>query len=143
MEYNREDINLVKQYKSKNLSNKTILAIVNKQSKQKYTELDIEKMANYKEKPVNISTGYEDSRLYEAAAGFIMNPAKRKKAKNIFIISLLIFIAGLICLGFFVSWKPVIIIVSSIVGIVVIAALAIFLLFKCGLIEKFIDKYGF
>ena len=41
MQYNKRDVDLVKHYKSKNMSNKTIMALINKQSSIKYTEADI------------------------------------------------------------------------------------------------------
>ena len=143
MQYNKEDIQFVKNYKSKNMSNKTIAALLNKQSSTKYTEEDIVAMFNYQETRQPIKTGYEDNKLYEAAAGFIMNPQKRKKAKYIALTILALFIIGMICLGIFISWKPVIIIVSVIVGLIVLIALTFFVIFKTGLADKLMDKYGF
>jgi hypothetical protein len=143
MTYNKEDINFVKNYKSKNMSNKTIAALLNKQNNKKYTEDDIVAMLNYKEDSQQFTTGYENSKLYEAAAGFIMNPQKRKKAKTIAIISLLLFLIGMLCLGIFVSWKPVVITFGVIIGIVILIVLTFFIIFKTGLADKLMDKYGF
>jgi hypothetical protein len=143
MTYNKEDINFVKNYKSKNMSNKTITALLNKQHNKKYTEADVEAMLNCKEDSQTFTTGYENSKLYAAAAGFVMNPQKRKKVKNIAIISLLIFLIGMICLGIFVSWKPVVITFGVIIGVIALIALTFFIIFKTGLADKLMDKYGF
>lgn len=143
MQYNKEDIKFVKNYKSKNMSNKTIAALLNKQTNKKYTESDIVAMMNYNENPQPPKTGYEDNKLYEAAAGFIMNPQKRKRAKNISLIILALFLIGMLCLGIFVSWTPVLITLGVIIGLVLLIVLTFFIIFKTGLADKIMDKYGF
>ena len=72
-----------------------------------------------------------------------MNPAKRKKAKNILLAIVLTFVIGMILLGLFVSWTPVLIITGSIVGLILLIVLTFFILFKTGILEKIMDKYGY
>ncbi len=147
MQYNKTDVELVKRYKSKNMSNKTILALLNKQSNYKYTENDIRMMMYEVQQEKNVKTKTnkpsENGRLFDIAAGFVMNPQKRKKAKHIFLAVIATLVIGLLLLGFFVSWTPVIIITSSIVGVVLLLVLIFFILFRSGILEKIMDKYGF
>lgn len=142
MQYNKSDVELVKRYKSKNMSNKTILALLNKQSSRKYTEQDIHLMLYESKKPKKEEPS-ENGRLYDVAAGIVMNPAKRKKAKNILLAIVLTFVIGMILLGLFVSWTPVLIITGSIVGLILLIVLTFFILFKTGILEKIMDKYGY
>lgn len=146
MQYNKTDVELVKRYKSKNMSNKTILALLNKQSSYKYTENDIIMMCESQQEK-NVKTNKhqpsENGRLFDIAAGFVMNPQKRKKAKYIFLAIVLTFVIGMLLLGFLVSWTPVIIITASIVGLVLLLVLIFFILFRSGILEKIMDKYGF
>ena len=64
-------------------------------------------------------------------------------AKTIAIISLLLFLVGMLCLGIFVSWKPVVITFGVIIGIVILIVFTFFIIFKTGLADKLMDKYGF
>lgn len=147
MQYNKTDVELVKRYKSKNMSNKTILALLNKQSNYKYTENDIRMMMYESQQEKNVQTSKnqpsENGRLFDIAAGFVMNPKKRQKAKYIFIAIVATFVIAMLLLGFLVSWTPVIIITASIVGLVLLLVLTFFILFRSGLLEKIMDKYGF
>jgi hypothetical protein len=147
MQYNKTDVELVKRYKSKNMSNKTILALLNKQSSCKYTENDIIIMMSESQQEKNVQTNKhqpsENGRLFDIAAGFVMNPQKRKKAKYIFLAIVLTFVIGMLLLGFLVSWTPVIIITASIVGLILLLVLTFFILFRSGILEKIMDKYGF
>jgi hypothetical protein len=142
MTYNKTDIELIKQYKSKNLSTKTIVALINKQTTEKYTEEDIVAILNMPDETEN-KIENPDSRLYDIAAGFVFNPAKRKKFLNVLFIISIVFMLSLVMLGIFVSWKPVIIILSSLFGLVALIALTFFILLKTGLLEKIMEKYGF
>lgn len=147
MQYNKTDVELVKRYKSKNMSNKTILALLNKQSNYKYTENDIRMMMYESQQEKNVQTNKnqpsENGRLFDIAAGFVMNPRKRQKAKHIFIAIIATFVIAMLLLGFLVSWTPVIIITASIVGLVLLLVLTFFILFRSGILEKIMDKYGF
>jgi asparagine N-glycosylation enzyme membrane subunit Stt3 len=141
MQYNKTDVELVKRYKSKNMSNKTIIALLYKQSKTKYTENDIRMMMMEAKKESKKPS--DNGRLFDVASGIVMNPEKRKKAKHIFFAIIATIVIGLILLGLFVSWTPVIIITSCIVGLVFLLVLTFFILFKSGILEKIMDKYGF
>ena len=148
MSYNKEDIDLILKYHKNKMSNKTIAVFINKQSKHKYTEDEVasiikeSQMVNAKQK-IEKSEPDQYSKAYNVMAGIALNPQKRKKAKLIAIVSILLFIAALVCLGIFVSWTPVIIIASVIVGLIVLFAITMFIIFKTGLAEKIMERHGF
>ncbi len=147
MSYNKKDIELILKYHNNKMSNKTIAVFVSKQSSHRYTEDEIAniiKQSTAKEvSKKNESEPDQYGKAYNVIAGIALNPQKRRKAKLIAILSVLMFIAALICLGIFVSWTPVIIISSVIVGIVVLFAVTMFVLFKTGLAEKIMERHGF
>lgn len=140
MQYNKTDVDIVKQYKSKNMSNKTIVALINKQSSQKYTEEDIEKMLT---QPVFERQKLPDNKLYDVAAGIVFNPEKRAKIKKIALIILGAFLLIMIAVGAFVSWKIPLITMSIVLGFVIIVVATFFILVKTGLMDKFMDSHGF
>lgn len=148
MSYNKEDIDLILKYHKNKMSNKTIAVFINKQSKHKYTEDEVasiikeSQMINAKQK-IEKSEPDQYGKAYNVIAGIALNPQKRKKAKLIAIVSILLFVAALICLGIFVSWTPVIIIASVIVGLIVLFAITMFIIFKTGLAEKIMERHGF
>lgn len=147
MSYNKSDVELILKYHKNNMSNKTIAVFVSKQSSRKYTEDEIaniisqSKTTKMKEPVKHEPDQY--GKAYNAIAGIALNPQKRRRAKIIALLSILIFIAALVCLGIFVSWTPVIVIASVIVGIIVLFAITMFVLFKTGLAEKIMERHGF
>jgi hypothetical protein len=148
MSYNKSDIELIIKYHNNKMSNKTIAIFINKQSNHKFTEQEIEQIINnqnkqpLKKEPVE-SEPDQYGKVYNTIAGIALNPQKRKRAKLIALLSLFAFVAALVCLGIFVSWTPVIVIASIIVGIVVLFALTMLILFKTGLAEKIMERHGF
>ena len=139
MEYNNKDIDMVVKYKNSNMSDKTILALINKQSNIVYTETDIQKM--YEQGTAPDESSIENSKLFDIAASIVFNPRKRRAIKIGLILTALVFVAGLLLLGVFVSWKPVIITVASLVGVILIVAVTIFVLIKSGGIERYLEKH--
>lgn len=140
MSYNKKDLELVKQYKQNNMSNKTILAIINKQSDVKYTENDIVEMLNAK--PETNKFASNDSKLYDIAAGFVFNAQKRKKAKRIALIILAAFLAAMITLVFIGLWKVSAIIVGSIIGLCLLIYITFQILLYTGVLSKIMEKHG-
>ena len=144
MSYNKKDVDLIMTYNNKQLSPKTIAIFVNKQSTHKYTESEISSIIRQSQKPKEQQTQKQDyGKLYNAAAGIALNPEKRKRFKLICLLSLLALVVGLVLLGIFVSWQAAVIITSVLVGIVVLFAVSMFVLFKTGLAEKIMEKHGF
>ena len=143
MTYNKADIDIIKNYKSNNMSNKTIVALINKQSDFKYTESDIEAILSEPETNHNTTNLNNQDKLYNVAADIVFNPAKRKKVKRICLLLAALIVTGFILLGVFVSWTPVIITLSSIIGIILILSVVFFILVKTGVLERMLEKYGF
>ena len=140
MQYNKTDVDIVKQYKSKNMSNKTIVALINKQSEQKYTEEDIEKMLV---QPAFERQKLPDNKLYDVAAGIVFNPEKRRKIKRIALIVLGVFLLILITLGALISWNIPLITIGIVLGLAIVIVSTFFILVKTGLMDKFMDSHGF
>jgi uncharacterized membrane protein (DUF485 family) len=117
---------------------------VNKQSTHKYTESEISSIIDKTKNPQPTTQPKQDyGKLYNAAAGIALNPEKRKRFKYICMLALLALVVGLVFLGVFVSWQAAVIITSILVGIVVLFAVSMFILFKTGLAEKIMEKHGF
>lgn len=144
MSYNKKDVDLIMTYHDKQLSPKTIAIFVNKQSTHKYTESEISSIINKAKNPQPKEQPHQEyGKLYNAAAGIALNPEKRKRFKIVCLLALLALVVGIVLLGVFVSWQAAVIITSVLVGIVVLFAVSIFILFKTGLAEKIMEKYGF
>ena len=145
MSYNTKDVDLIMTYYRRQLSPKTIAIFVNKQSTHKYTEAEISSIITKATQPQKQETAEKQNygKLYNAAAGIALNPEKRKRFKLICMLSLRMLVVGLVLLGVFVSWQAAVIITSVLIGIVVLFAVTMFILFKTGIAEKIMEKHGF
>ena len=147
MSYNKSDIEMILKYHNSKMSNKTIAIFVNKQSNHTFTEQEIAQIISDSKKknskPQVEKEPDQYGKVYNTIAGIALNPQKRRRAKTIALLSVLAFIIALVCLGIFVSWTPVIIIASVIVGIVVLFAITMLVIFKTGLAEKIMERHGF
>lgn len=135
--YNSKDVELVFQYKKSGMSDNTIIALLNKSSEHKYHTSDIVKMIDQYQR-THVS---QNGKLFDIAAGVVFNPSKRRRIKLTLFAVLMLFIVSMVVLGLTVSWKPVIWIFGSVLGIAAITVLAFIISLKTGMIEKFIDKH--
>ena len=137
MQYNKDDVQRVVDYKRKNVTDKSIILLLYKESGIKYTVEDLNRMVDqYQEE-----NGSDNGRLYDLASEIVFNPRKRKKIKWTAIAIAVLFVAAMLLLGFFVSWTPVIITGIVLVSLILIVVIAFIVIFKTGLAEKILDKF--
>lgn len=137
MKYPIEDSKRAVQLLERGMSHETIALLINSSSNTDYAAADVKEMIlEFR----NNQPASENGRLYDAAAGFVFNPQKRRKAKRIFLLAIAIFAVIMIAIGLFVSWKPVLITVASIFGVILILFLTFFVMVKTGVMDKIIDR---
>ena len=137
MTYSIEDARKAVKYLESGMTPSTISILMNKTRGTNYSEKDIVDMANeLKNTPPPSGNG----RLYDVAAGIVFNPKKRKKIKMILFSILVSFVSAMIMLGFFVSWKPVLITLCVIVGLIMLLAILFIAMSKSGFLERLLEK---
>lgn len=139
MNYNIEDAKKAIKYLESGMAPATVAIILNQTSEQQYTADDICSLAKQiKDNPPPSGNG----RLYDVASGIVFNKSKRKRIGIIALCVLIAFVIGMLLLGFFVSWIPVLVIVGLLIGIVLITIIAFIIMLKTGYLERCIEKYN-
>ena len=137
MKYPTEDSRMAAQLFERGMYHETIALLINSSSNTDYDAEDVKEMIlEFR----NNQPTSENGKLYDAAAGFVFNPQKRRKAKRIFLSVVAAFAVIMIAIGFFVSWKPVLITVASLFGVILILFLIFFIMAKTGVLDKIIDR---
>lgn len=139
LNYNVEDARKATKYMESGMAPTTVAIILSRTSEQKYTADDINYMVSeLRKNPPPSGNG----RLYDAAAGIVFNKSKRKRIGLIALLVFLLFVVGMMLLGFLVSWVPVLITVGILFVFILIVITAFFVMIKTGFLERCIEKYN-
>lgn len=138
MNYNIEDAKKATKYLESGMAPTTVALILNKSSERKYVASDINAMvAELRDNQPPSGNG----RLYDIAAGIVFNKSKRKRIGVIALSILVLLLIGMIMLGIFVSWVPVLIAIGTLIGLILIVIVTSVIMIRTGFLDRYIDKF--